>query len=174
MFWLKLIKKFIRILNADATPGQIAGGIALGSIIGLTPFWTIHNLVILILIVIIKVNFTSAFFSIAIFGMIGWLLDPLANRLGYYLLVKAEGLRPLWTYLYNIPVAPLTRFNNTLVLGTFLISLLLFIPLLLLTRKGVQYYRLKLKARLEKMRFLQILKASKLYSWYKKFKQLEI
>ena len=87
MIWLKLIRKFIKILNADASPSQIAGGIALGSIIGITPFCSLHNLIVFILIILIKVNITSALFSIDLFGMIGWMIDPLSNQFGYFLLV---------------------------------------------------------------------------------------
>lgn len=174
MFWFKLIKKFIKILNADASPSQIAGGIALGSIIGFTPFFSLHNILVFVLIVLVEVNITSALFSVMVFGMIGWLIDPLSNQLGYFLLVRSGGLTSFWTYLYNVPVLPLTRFNNTLVLGSFIVSLVLFVPLLIFTKKGVIFYRSQLKERLEKMRIFQIMKASKVYNWYQKIKKMGI
>ncbi|MFH0991984.1 MAG: hypothetical protein V1799_18415 [bacterium] len=47
MFWLKIIKDFIKILRAGQTPAQIAGGFALGAIVGLSPMFTLQGLVLL-------------------------------------------------------------------------------------------------------------------------------
>ena len=45
MLLLKLIQSLIKALDSEGTPGQLAAGLALGSILGLTPLWTLHNAV---------------------------------------------------------------------------------------------------------------------------------
>ena len=47
MFILQYIAKLFKILRSAATPEQIAGGLILGMIPGLTPFMSLHNLIIL-------------------------------------------------------------------------------------------------------------------------------
>ena len=87
MFWIKIVKRLIRILQSEISPSQIAGGVALGSIIGFTPFMALHNLVIFFLILILKVNISTALLSVALFSIIGYFTDPLANTIGFFLLV---------------------------------------------------------------------------------------
>ncbi|MBD3272078.1 MAG: TIGR03546 family protein [Elusimicrobia bacterium] len=171
MIFLKLIQKFIKLLNSDADPGQMAGGFVLGSIIGLTPFFSLHNLGIWILIFLLKVNVGAAFLGLALFSIIGLFLDPFADAVGYYVLADIPALHPFWTSLYNMPVVPLFRFNNTIVMGSFIIALILSLPLLIGMKKFVVVYREKLKTRFEKFKIFQILKASKLYQWYNKIRQ---
>ena len=47
---LKLIQSIIKTLHSDGTPGQVAVGIALGSVLGLTPLMNLHNLLVFSLI----------------------------------------------------------------------------------------------------------------------------
>ncbi len=169
MFWLKLIKKLFKALNADASPEEIAGGIVLGAIIGLTPLIALHNLLIFILIIILKVNISAAVFSSLLFGIIGYGVDPVAHIIGERLLLT-EGLNNLWTTLYNIPVIPLTKFNNTVVLGSIIISLVIMLPLFVFSKKFVVIYREKLQQKVQKFKIVKLFKASKLYKIYTRFK----
>lgn len=169
MIAIKFILKFIKILNRDATPQQIAGGIALGSIAGITPLASLHNLAVLFLVMVIRVNMSSAFLGLALFSGIAHLLDPLSNRIGYALLVEAEFLAPFWTLLYNTPLVPWTSFNNTLTLGSLVLSLVLFWPLYFLLAWAVRKYREKLMAAVARWKIVTILKGSKLYGLYRTF-----
>ena len=63
MFLLKLLGKLIKALTSNESPGQIAGGFILGMIIGLTPFWSLHNLVVVLLIILIRVNISMSIFA---------------------------------------------------------------------------------------------------------------
>ena len=53
MFILKILGKFIKVLRSAASPRQIAWGFALGCILGLTPFWSLHNLLLVVLILFV-------------------------------------------------------------------------------------------------------------------------
>jgi uncharacterized protein (TIGR03546 family) len=173
MFWLKIFKSLVKVLHSEISPNQIAGGVALGSIIGLTPFNALHNIVILILIFILKVNIGAAFLSIALFGLVGLFTDPLAHQIGYFLLVKTTSLTSFWTHLYNMPIVPFTRFNNTVVLGSLVISIIFLIPVFLLSKKGIVAYRTHLRAKVENFKIVKLIKLSSFYSIYDKFSRGE-
>ena len=70
--------KFIKILHSDASPQQIAGGAAFGMVLGLTPLLNIHNLVILLLVLVIRVNLGMASISFIIFSMLAFVRFPIA------------------------------------------------------------------------------------------------
>ncbi len=169
---LHLIAKIIKILSSEESPNQIAYGFAMGMIIGLTPFWTLHNMIPIILIIILRVNIASSLFGLAIFSGIAYLLDPVFHSLGYYLLVDIQSLHGLWTMLYNFPVVALSRYNNTVVIGSFFTSLILFIPLFFAIKYFVLAYRNTLQAKFQKLKIVKAVKASKLYTIYEKLKGL--
>ena len=169
MIWIKLLKKLFKALNADASPSEIAGGVVLGAVLGLTPVFALHNLLILALVLVIRVNVSAAVFSSILFGIIGYTVDPVSHALGSRLLT-APALSPLWEKLYNVPVVPLSMFNNTVVLGSLVISVLAALPLFFVSAKFVIVYRSKLQAKIEKMKLVKLLKASKIYGIYKRFK----
>ncbi len=166
----KLIKSIFNLLHSNISPLEIALGFALGSIIGLTPFFTLHNLFIFLLLIILNVNFSAGMLGIMVFGLIGYLTDPLAHKIGYLLLVEIKSLEPFWTNLYNMPIVPFTRFYNTVVLGSLVISLVLFVPVVIFTKNFVVFYRNNLSSKVQKWKIVKIIKASGIYNFYKKFK----
>src|SRR5690554_4258710 len=128
LFLLNFIFKLIKTLRSKGEPHNIAMGFALGTIIGLTPSLALHNLIVFILVLIFNISLPAALFAVFFFSCFAHFFDPLFHSMGYFLLVKTEPLQPVWTYLYNIPIAPLTRFYNTVVLGSLVASLALFFP----------------------------------------------
>ncbi len=169
MFTVKFILSFIKSLNADASPKQIAGGMALGSILGITPAVSLHNLIVFIVILMIRVNFSAALFAWGAFALFSYILDPVFNKIGYFLLAQTPALQPLWTALYNTPVVPWTKFNNTLTLGSLVFALILFWPLYFFLTWFVTVYRERILTVVSKWKIVQILKASKLYSLYQSY-----
>ena len=174
MFWLNLVIKIIRTLHSDESPRALALGFALGSIIGLTPLLSAHNLVIFILIFILNVSFGAAMFGIFFFSAFAYFFDPLFHDLGYFLLVNLEFLKPFWTYLYNIPVAPLFRLHNTVVLGSLMTSLVTFLPVYFGFQEAVRLYKLHLREKVEKFKIMKMMKANGLYQLYTKIKSMGI
>jgi uncharacterized protein (TIGR03546 family) len=167
---LNLIRSLIRALNSEGTPGQLAAGLALGAILGLTPLASLHNVAVFGLIVILNVSFLAAMLGWALFVPVGFLLDPLFDGIGGALLLGTPGLRPLWTLLYNTPVVPLTDFNNTVVLGSLACSLVFSVPLFFGARWGVVRYRATVVERVRRSALYRMVTASKLYTWYRLFR----
>jgi len=166
---LKLIQSIIKTLHSDGTPGQVAAGIAIGSVLGLTPLLNLHNLIVFSLVVLLNVSFGGAMLGWALFVPVGFLLDPLSHALGLQLL-QAPSLRPLWTTLTNTPLVPYTNFNNTVVLGSFVGWLVLAVPIFFAARYGVARYRATIGERVRRSRFYKALTASQAYNLYRMFR----
>lgn len=165
---IKLIQSLVGALHSEGTPGQLAAGIALGSILGLTPLLNIHNALVFAALVLLNVSFAGGLLGWALFVPIGFMLDPLFDWIGHALLL-APSLRGLWTSLYNTPIVPLTNFNNTVVLGSLVFALLLFVPLFFATRWAVARYRATIGERVRRSKFYRAVMASKVYNVYRMF-----
>ena len=166
---VKLLQSLVKALHSEGTPGQLAAGIALGSILGLTPLVSLHNAIVFALIVMLNVSFAGGMLGWALFVPVGFLLDPLFDWIGHTLLFTPS-LTPFFTSLYNTPVVPLTNFNNTVTLGSLVASLVMFLPLFYATRWAVTRYRATIGERVRQSKWYRALTASKLYNVYRLFR----
>jgi uncharacterized protein (TIGR03546 family) len=168
MFFLKLLQSLVKALNSEGTPFQVAAGIAMGACLGLTPIGNLHNVAVVLLAMILNVSLAGFSLGWALFTPVGFILDPLFDRVGHALLGNPS-LQPFWTTLTNAPVMPFTNFDNTVVLGSFVCWLIAFVPLLLVWRWAVAKYRVAVYERLRRTKFFEMLSASKLYDVYRLF-----
>ena len=167
---LKLLQSLIKTLHSDGTPGQVAAGMALGAVLGLTPLMNVHNLIILALILVLNVSFGGALLGWALFAPFGFLLDPVFDRVGRELLLDTPSLQPMWTSWFNAPIVPYTNFNNSIVLGSFIVWLVMSLPIFFAARYGVSRYRATLGERVRRSRFYNAVTASKAYNVYTWFR----
>ncbi|EWH11213.1 hypothetical protein DS2_05130 [Catenovulum agarivorans DS-2] len=162
----QIIKVFIA-LNSESSPRQIAYAIALGMVIGLTPLFSLHNLIVLLLAFLIRVHLGSFFVSWGVFALIGALTAPLFAALGQALLTE-NALHGLWHSAYQITLFKLAHFHHTLTLGAFIIAGILFVPIAMLTQVLVVKYREHVMAFVMKLKIVQMLKGSRFYQFYLK------
>ena len=167
--FIKLLRSLIKTLHSDGSPAQIALGVAFGAALGLTPIANAHNALILLLLAVLNVSFAAGMLAWGVFVPFGFMLDPVFDRIGNWLLMDVSFLRPLWTSWDNVPGLALTNFNNTVVLGSLVFWLLLFGPLYLGARVGVVKYRTTLGERVRNSRLYKLLETSQLYSVYRWF-----
>ncbi|MHC3994081.1 TIGR03545 family protein [Thiomicrolovo sp. ZZH C-3] len=146
---MQFLLKLFKALNSAQSPWQVTLAITLGMIAGLTPISGLQNAVILLLAFLLNIHLGLFFVSAALFAGMGYLFDPWFEQLGYVLL-SSEGLQGLWTGFYNNGFVRLTHFNNTLVMGATVVSLLLAVPLYLLLGWLIGRYRTVLAAFLER------------------------
>ncbi len=165
---LKLIQSLVRTLHSDGTPAQIAGGVALGAALGLTPLASAHNLLVVLLLLVLNVSFGAGLLAWGVFVPVGFLLDPVFDAIGRRLL-ETPSLEPIWTQWYNTPVVPYTSFNNSIVLGSVVGWLLLVVPIFLLARLFVVRYRATIGARIQQSRYYRAFSASRAYNVYRWF-----
>ncbi len=162
---LRLIARLLAVLNSETHPGQISLGMCFAMVAGLTPLLSLHNLVVLLLVFVLRVNLAAFLLGLAVFSGLAYLLDPLFHWNGLQVLTMSS-LEGLWTSLYNCPVGRLSRFNNTIVMGSLVFSLVLFIPMYFLSNILIARYRAHVLAWILKSRLMQLFKASKLYQIY--------
>jgi uncharacterized protein (TIGR03546 family) len=166
---LKLLQSLFKTLHSEGTPGQVAAGLMLGAGIGLTPLMSAHNLVLFAAIVLLNVSFGGGMLGLALFTPLGFILDPLFDRIGAALL-NNPALRDFWTSLYNIPLVPFTNFNNTVTLGSFVFWLVGAVPIYFLGKWAIAKYRATYGERVMQSKFMRGLKASKIYNVYSWFR----
>ena len=92
---LALIQKLIKTLNSEGTPNQIAAGIAIGAVLGLTPLISLHNLLLIALAVIMRVSLPGVMLGWMLFIPVGFIFDPQFNSIGEWLLLHPS-LETLW------------------------------------------------------------------------------
>lgn len=168
---LKLLRSLVKTLHSDGAPGQIAFGLALGAALGLTPIANVHNLVVLLLLFVFNVSFASGMLGWAVFVPVGFALDPLFDRVGRWLLLDMPALRPLWTAMENVPGLGLTSFNNSVVLGSVVVWLVLFLPIYFGARVGVVRYRASVAEKWRQSKAYKTLQASRIYNVYSFFRE---
>ena len=168
---IKQLINLIRLLHSDTGQNQIAAGLSFGVFLGFAPFLSLQTLLVLFIVFIFRVQLGAAFLSAFFFKFIAYLLDPVADPIGRSLL-ENESLRPLWTSMYNIPLLPMTRFNNSIILGSFAISIILCPILFSIFRKLVVQYQTNLVQKFESSKMWKVFKATKIYDWYSKYNNL--
>ena len=137
---MQFLLKLFKALNSAQTPWQVTFAITIGMVAGLTPLSGIQTVVIFFLAFLLNIHLGLFFASSAFFAGIGYLFDPMFERIGYVLLTS-EGLNGLWTALYNNGLMRLTYFNNTLTLGSTFVALVAAAPLYFLLGWGISHYR---------------------------------
>jgi uncharacterized protein (TIGR03546 family) len=157
---IKLLRNIVKILQEDISPNQVAFGFAFGLFLGLTP-GILMKTFFFVLIMFLRVNVGSAFLAGALFAIIGFILDPIADKLGYFVL-NLSFLRSLWSSLFNMPIIPFTKFNNTIVMGNIVLSLILFIPAVIGIKKFLPYYRKHWKDKVANFKIVKILTGGKI------------
>lgn len=161
----RTLAKLLQVLNSETAPGQISLGFALGMLMGFTPFFTLHNVLVLLLVLVLRVNVSAFLLGLALFSALAYLLDQMFHELGLMLL-QAEVLQEFWTDFYNTAVGRLEHFNNTVVLGSLIAALVLFVPLLWLMNRLITHYRTHVPAWFKNSRLVALFKASRFYTVY--------
>ncbi|MDR4494817.1 MAG: TIGR03546 family protein [Nitrospirales bacterium] len=162
---IKLLAKLLRVLHSETEPAQISLGLCFAMVAGLTPLLSLHNLLVLLLVCVLRVNVSAFLLGLAVFTGIAYMLDPLFHQIGFAVLT-APALEGLWTALYQSVWWRLEHFNNSIVMGSLVFSVMLFVPVLLLANLLIRRYRQHVLAWVQKTRIMQMFKASKLYQTY--------
>jgi uncharacterized protein (TIGR03546 family) len=169
---IQQVISLIRLMHSETDPRQISLGFALGMIPGLTPFTSLHNILVLLALLFIRANISAALLSWAVFSLLAFALDPLFHRFGLFLLTGVSSLQGFWTSLYNAPFIPYTKFNNSVLMGSLIISLLAFYPVYWGGKMMVVKYRETLMERLNRLKIVHVFRGSNLYKWYSRYSKL--
>ncbi|MEW6777728.1 MAG: TIGR03546 family protein [Bdellovibrionota bacterium] len=164
---LTALAKLLKVLNSETDPGQISLALCFSMVAGFTPFFALHNLLVLLLVLVLRVNLSAFSLGTAAFSLLAFALDPLFHQVGLAALT-AEGLRGLWTALYNQTLWRVERFNNSVVMGSLIVSIVLFVPAYFASNVLIKKYRENILQWVQKTRLMTWLKATKFYGIYEK------
>lgn len=147
------IFKFLKVFNSAQKPWQVTLAIVLGMFSGFMPVSGIQSIFIFFIALVINIPLGIYFFFVAQFALIGYFFDPIFESLGYALL-NMDALNGMWTLFYNSGLIRLTHFDNTIVLGSMVFSLIMSYPMYFIVKKTLEIYREKLAAFFAKISFL--------------------
>ena len=156
MFMLRPFRLFFKALVVDATPRQMAFGLALGVLVGLVPKGNLLAIGLMMLLCSLRVNLGVGLATVFATSWAGMLLDPITHRIGEFLL-KSDALKPLWETMYDTALLPWTDFNNTVVLGSFVLGAGAFLPLYFLSRPMFGLLTPRLVAWAQRFRLVSLL-----------------
>lgn len=162
---MRTLAKLLKALNSEQEPGQIALAFCFSLVAGLTPLWSLHNLLVLLVVLVLRVNLSAFLVGFAFFSGVAYAVDPVSHGLGLAVLT-APGLAGLWTALYNTSLFRIEAFNNSITMGSLLLSLVLFVPFYLVAVQLIIRYRESVLEWVRRTRLVQILKGSRFYEIY--------
>lgn len=113
---VKLVAKIILLLNSNSSGNQIAAGMASGLLLALLPAGNLLWLLLFFLFFCTKAHYGMLVLSLALFKSVAPLAWSGLDWIGWSILTM-PALEGMFTALYNAPIAPLTRFNDSIVMG---------------------------------------------------------
>ena len=170
-FLLKQIFSLLKLLNSDTGHVQIAAGVACGLILGFAPTFSLQTILVILVLFFFRIQIGAATLAAFFFKFIAYLLDPAFHFVGAAVL-ENEGLRPLFTELYNMPIIPLTRFYNSITMGAGVVSLILALPVFFFSKAMIIKYRAVVVARYQQTKIWKAFTATTIYGWYSKYDEL--
>ncbi len=167
---LKQIFGLLKLLNSETGTNQIAWGIAAGFVLGMSPVFSLQTLLIFILILIFRIQAGAAFLAAFFFKFAAYLLDPMFAMVGAFVL-EQSALQGLFTWIYNAPILPLTRFNNSVVMGSGVTAILMMPVVFYGSKYLVIKYRKTVVDRFKESKFWKAVQATAFYKWYAAYEE---
>lgn len=165
---LTLLAKLLKALNSEQSPGQLAAGVSLAVIVGLTPLLSLHNLIVLLIVLFFRVNLTVFLLMWPLFSIVGLLISPLSESLGLAIL-QAPSMIALWESFYNTLIGRWSNFYFSGVTGGLVIAIILAIIVYPVSKLLVVQYRTRLYSKFEQYKVVKMLKASKFWQLYESY-----
>ncbi|MCH5289859.1 MAG: TIGR03546 family protein [Treponema sp.] len=137
---LKPVANLFKALCSNAHPGGIAHAVSVGLLLGLMPKNNLLWYLVFVFCLFVRFNRAMYLLMILFSSAIAVAFDPLFDRLGYAFLT-IPSLANFFGWLLDIPFVAFTKFNNTVVCGSLLAGLLLYVPVNVLARVLLKVWR---------------------------------
>ena len=154
---LKFFVKLFNSINSNSNPGEIAHAVSIAMILGFMPKDNAFWYVLTVFFLFVRINKGALVLFTALFSLIAPSLDGIFDQIGYYILTipQAQGV---YATLIDIPFVAFTKFNNTIVMGSLLGGLVLYIPVYVIARLIIFLWRNKLVPVLRKTKLVVFIK----------------
>jgi uncharacterized protein (TIGR03546 family) len=137
---IRAIGKLIAGINGYQRPGEVAAGFACGVFLGVLPGGNLLWWLLFFIFALVKINKGALLLALLLASATMGFLDPLLHNLGYAVLT-APPLYGVFAAFAGLPLAALTRFNNTLVMGSLVAAIPIWVLSYLLFRIFLKFYR---------------------------------
>ena len=127
-------------MNANVNPGEIAHAFSCGILLGLMPKNNLLWYLVFVFILFIRINKPMYLIMTLIASTFAPVLDGLFDTIGYAFLT-IPSLSGFFGTLLEIPFVGFTKFNNSVVMGSLLFGLAIYIPMYVLGRILVFLWR---------------------------------
>lgn len=164
---IRQIAKLLRVLNSETAPINISIGICFGMVVGFTQTWSVHNLIILFIVLFFRVNLSAFIIGTLVFQSLSYLFNGVFHQIGLWLLTS-DFYKNVGTYLYNTTFWKFDRINNTVVTGSIMVSVIGFLPILFLVNVLIKKYRKHILSYVRKTKIAKAMMSSDIYHYYKK------
>ena len=154
---LKAIAKLLGAISSNTRPGDIAHAVSCGVLLGFMPKDNLLWYILFIFILFMNIQRGAYALSILLGAAFTVFLDPLFDSVGYSILT-VESMKPYYASLLDIPFVAFTKFNNTVVMGSFVCGVAAYIPLYVLARLFVWAWRKYLAEKVRKLKIAAVLK----------------
>lgn len=134
------IVKLFKSLNTNSHPGEIAHAVAIGMVLGFMPKNNVLWYILFVCFLFIRINKAAFLLTGAAVSLIIPFADPLFDTVGYALL-NMSFMQNFYKGLFDIPFVSFTRLNNTVVAGSLVVSLILYIPVYIIIRFLILLWR---------------------------------
>ena len=152
---IKVIAKLFKALNANVNPGEIAHAFSCGILLGFMPKNNVFWYMLFIFILFIRINKPMYLIITFLASCIAPWLDSLFDAAGYAFLTL-PALSDFFAALIEIPFVGFTKFNNSLVMGSFLCGLAFYIPAYFIGRLFVFLWRRYITAFVRKTKITKV------------------
>ncbi|MBQ0051717.1 MAG: TIGR03546 family protein [Treponema sp.] len=138
-----MLKKFLglfKALNANTNPGEIAHAFSCGLLLGFMPKDNLLWYLIFVFILFIRINKPMYLIMTLLGSALAVAFDPLFDTIGYQILT-VDALKSTYIMLLDIPFVAFTKFNNSVVMGSLISGIVLYVPMYFLGRFFVWAWR---------------------------------
>ena len=152
---ISYIVKLLKALNTNSHPGEIAHAVAIGMLLGFMPKNNALWCLLFVFFLFVRVHKGALLLAVLAASLLARLFDPLFDAIGYAVLTFSP-LESVYAALLDIPFVAFTKFNNTIVAGSLIFSLILYTPVYILIRVLTKSWRTYLAPALIRSKFMQV------------------
>lgn len=137
---LKFIVKLFKALNSNSNPSEIAHAVSIALILGFLPKNNLLWYLLMVFFIFMRINKGTFVIFTFLFSLLTPFIDPYFDRIGTFLLT-IPSMQSIYSTLMDVPFVSFTNFNNTIVAGSLASSIILYIPVFILSRIFVSLFR---------------------------------
>ena len=158
---LKYIIKLLKALNSNRHPGEIAHAVCCGLILGFLPKTNLTWYIITFLFLFLRINKGTLTLLTLAFSFLAPVFDATFDKIGYAILMW-EPVSAFMTSALEFPGFHFLKLNNTIVMGSLVGSLVLYLPVYGFSRLFIFVWRTYLVPALRKTKAIQVISKMKL------------